>query len=161
MRIGLKYWLPALAWAALISFLSTEGFSSDHTKPIIVGFLQRLLPWLSAAGLELVHVLIRKSAHVAEYSVFSLLLFRSLRGRRRGWRFDWALSAIVIAGVYGALDETHQIFVPGRGASPWDALLDTAAAAAAQLCLWLAVRRRAGDPAEVLGAADRTERVRG
>jgi len=33
---------------------------------------------------------------------------------------------------YAALDEAHQFFVPGRGGSPVDVLLDSAGAAMAQ-----------------------------
>jgi VanZ family protein len=44
---------------------------------------------------------------------------------------------VVIVLGYAALDEFHQVFVPSRHASPWDALLDTTGAAAAQVVLWL------------------------
>jgi len=45
--------------------------------------------------------------------------------------------AVIIAAGYASLDEFHQSFVASRTASPWDALLDTTGAAAAQVVLWL------------------------
>ena len=99
-----------------------------------------MFPHASAETLELMHVVIRKSAHLTEYFIFSIFLMRGLRGKDRGWKLRWAIWAVVIAAGYAALDEFHQSFVPSRTASPWDALLDTAGASAAQVVLWLRIR---------------------
>jgi VanZ family protein len=133
----LKNWLPAIAWACLISFLSTDVFSSDHTSVFIIPILHRLIPQASAETLELMHAIIRKSAHLTEYFIFSILLIRALRGQENGWKLRWAIWAVVIAAGYASFDEFHQSFVPSRTASPWDALLDTAGASVAQVVLWL------------------------
>jgi VanZ family protein len=132
-----KNWLPAIAWACLISFFSTDVFSSDHTSRFIIPALHLLIPRASAETLELLHVIIRKSAHLTEYFILSVLLTRGLRGQERGWRMRWAIWAVVLAAGYASLDEFHQSFVPSRTASPWDALLDTLGASAAQVYLWL------------------------
>lgn len=79
---------------------------------------------------------IRKAAHVLEYFLFSLLLFRLIRGKGRGWQLRWAIMALAIAAGYSAFDEFHQSFVPSRTASRWDSLLDTFGAAAGQVVLW-------------------------
>jgi VanZ family protein len=60
-----------------------------------------------------------------------------LRGEDRGWKLRWAIWAVVIAAGYASFDEFHQSLVPSRTASPWDALLDTLGASAAQVSLWL------------------------
>jgi VanZ family protein len=39
------------------------------------------------------------------------------------------------------LDEVHQIFVPSRGPSPWDSLLDSTGALVALFVLFLLYRR--------------------
>ena len=83
------------------------------------------------------HFAIRKSAHLTEYFIFSLFFCTALRGKERGWTLRWAIWAIAIAAGYAALDEFHQSFVPSRTASPWDSLLDTVGASAAQIVLWL------------------------
>jgi VanZ family protein len=132
-----KNWLPAIAWAWLISFLSTDVFSSDHTSVFIIPVLHRLIPQASAETLELMHAIIRKTAHLTEYFIFSILLIRALRGQESGWKLRWAIWAVVLAAGYASFDEFHQSFVPSRTASPWDALLDTAGASVAQVVLWL------------------------
>jgi VanZ family protein len=137
-----KNWLPAIAWAGVISSLSTDPFSSEHTSRFIIPVLRWLFPHWSNDTLELMHGIIRKSAHVTEYFIFSIFLLRALRGKNRDWTLRWAVWAVVIAAGYAALDEFHQSFVPSRTASPWDALIDTVGASAAQAVLWLWHSRR-------------------
>jgi len=133
----LRPWLPAIAWAVVISAASTDALSSAHTSLIFVPALRWLFPHASLETIERMHFFIRKSAHFTEYFVFSLLLFRGMRGENRGWQLRWAIYALVIAAGYSALDEFHQWFVPSRTASPWDSLLDTVGAASAQVVLGL------------------------
>jgi VanZ family protein len=132
-----KIWLPAIAWALLISVLSTDAFSSEHTSAFIIPALHWLFPHAGAENLHLIHAVIRKCAHLTEYFIFSIFLLQVLRGKDRGWTLRWAIWVVVIVLGYAALDEFHQVFVPSRHASPWDALLDTAGAAVAQVVLWL------------------------
>lgn len=138
-----KAWIPAVAWAVLIFFLSTDRFSSAHTSQTVSPLLRWLLPHASDATLEAVHIFVRKCAHVAEYFVFGLLLLHALRTPQSGWNTRWALLAILLAGLYACSDEFHQIFVPSRGPSLWDVLIDTAAASAAQLAAWMWMKRKA------------------
>jgi VanZ family protein len=141
--LRLLAWLPAILWAALISYASTDTFSEAHTSLIILPILRWLMPHASAATLEYAHTFIRKGAHFTEYFIFSVLLMRAVRGDRRGWQLRWALAALALAAGYSALDEFHQSFVPSRSASPWDSLLDTAGAAAAQAAVWFRARVQA------------------
>jgi VanZ family protein len=153
LLLRLRAWLPSILWAALISFASTDIFSEAHTSQIILPILHRLLPQASAVTLEQVHVFVRKSAHFTEYFIFSVFLLRAVRGDRGGWQLRWALAALALAAGYSALDEFHQSFVPSRTASPWDSLLDTAGAAAAQAAMWFRARfdaARAGSADERL-----------
>ncbi len=138
----LRPWVPALLWAVLISYASTDAFSSSHSSLIIIPALHWLFPSASAATLEGIHFFIRKSAHFIEYFIFSVLLMRGARGKEPGWKLKWAIWALLIAACYSALDEYHQSFVPSRTASRWDSLLDTTAAAVAQVALWLWFRIR-------------------
>jgi VanZ family protein len=139
-----KNWLLPVAWACLISVLSTDEFSSEHTSHFIIPVLHWLFPRASAQSLNLLHYVIRKMAHVTEYFIFGILIFPGLRGKDRGWKLRWAIWAVVIACGYAALDEFHQMFVPSRTASPWDALLDTTGATAGQvvLSLWHSSRAK-------------------
>ncbi len=141
--LTLRAWFFAIVWAGFISWFSTAEFSAESTSRFILPFLHWLLPRASPPTLQELHFLVRKCAHVAEYFILSLLLLRAIRGRRSGWRWNWALAAVAIALGYASLDEIHQSIVPGRTASPYDSMLDTAGAALAQMVWWLTSRVRA------------------
>jgi VanZ family protein len=133
-------WLPAIGWAMLISWASTDVFSSLHTSRFILPALHWLFPNAGIEILEQLHFYIRKTAHFTEYFLFSLLLMRAVRGKNQGWQLGWAIWTLAIAAGYSALDEYHQAFVASRTASPWDSLIDTTGAAIAQAVLWLWMR---------------------
>jgi VanZ family protein len=136
-RSRITNWIPAIGWAVVISGLSTDTFSSEHTSVFIVPALRWLFPHAAIETIELMHAVIRKMAHLTEYFILSILLMRALRGQDRGWKLLWAIWAIAIATGYACFDEFHQSFVPSRTASPWDALLDATGASAAQIAIWL------------------------
>jgi VanZ family protein len=136
----LRAWWPAMLWAAVIFSASTDTFSSDHTSRIIVPMLHWLFPSLSLASLDLAHHVIRKCAHVAEYFIFLLLVYRGVRGAHRGWRWSSGFAAWFLVAGYSALDEIHQSFVASRGASAWDSLLDSTAALFALMVVFLFYR---------------------
>jgi VanZ family protein len=140
-RRRLGPWIAAGLWAVWIFIASTGRFGSAHTSRFIVPFLRWLLPSASQSTLEALHHAIRKCAHVAEYFVFSVLLWLGIRSEAGQWEFRWALWAVVIAGAYAATDEFHQIFVPGRGASVHDVMIDICGATVAQIVIWLWMRR--------------------
>jgi VanZ family protein len=71
-----------------------------------------------------------------EFGVFSVTVFRALRGPRAGWRLNWALLTFLIAVSYAVLDEFHQSYVRLRHASPADIGIDTLGAVLAQLVVW-------------------------
>jgi VanZ family protein len=86
--------------------------------------------------LHLMHVGIRKMAHVTEFGLFSITVFHGIRGGRFGWRFSWAVGTLVIAVIYSGLDEWHQSFVPLREARARDVAIDTLGAVLAQTLVW-------------------------
>jgi len=131
----LRPWLPAIVWAMVIFWASTDMFSASRTSVIIIPFLRALFPHASSETIERLHYFIRKLGHFTEYFWLSLFLFRGMRGENGGWQLRWAIWALVIAAGYSALDEFHQSFVPSRTASPWDSLLDTTGAGAGQVVL--------------------------
>ena len=133
----LRDWIPAILVAAMISSFSTQYFSDQQTSRIIVPFLHWLLPWADARLLHLMHVGIRKLAHVTEFAVFSIAVFHGIRGHRSGWRWGWALSTLLIAAAYAGVDEFHQSFVAFRHSSPRDVAIDTLGALLAQGMVWL------------------------
>jgi len=133
-------WWPALGWAALISFFSSGYFGGEYTSRFILPFLQWLLPDATLETLWQLHWLVRKAAHFVEYCLLSLFVLRGLRGGTAGWRWRWAVWAVLISAGYAGVDEIHQHFVPGRGAAVEDVLLDSAGAVVGQLLALLWIR---------------------
>jgi len=111
------YWLPVALWMGLIFFLSSQ-------------------PSLPRAPDDVLDVLMKKSAHFAEYFVLAALLSRAVTAR---WTLDWRATALVfgIVVAYAISDEFHQRFVSGRTPSPWDVGIDALGAAAALAVLRL------------------------
>jgi hypothetical protein len=138
----LRYWGPVAIWAVVISGASTGKFSSEKTAGHIVPFLHWLFPHASWETIFEMHHLIRKGGHVFEYFVFALLVFYAIRAGRRGWSASWVWITLAGVACYAGVDEFHQSFVPGRGASVWDALLDTSAGALGMLMVWARWRRK-------------------
>ena len=135
-------WWPAIVWSCVIFTMSTDSFSAEHTKSFLEPPLRWLIPGLAQGTYDYLQHLIRKCAHFSEYFVYFVLLYRAVRGRHSGWRWSWGLSALLIAAAYSLSDEFHQVFVPSRGPSIYDSLLDTVGACVALVALWLWLRRQ-------------------
>jgi VanZ family protein len=69
-------------------------------------------------------------AHLVAFSLLGLLAYWALEGVPRAARL-----AVVLTAVFGATDEWHQAFTPGRHADVEDVVLDTVAAAVA-IVVW-------------------------
>lgn len=136
-----RYAWPALLWALAIFLFSTVFFSASHTGTIIIPILHFLIPSAPQASLEHWHLLLRKFGHISEYFILCGLIFRALRENRPGWALEWAVWAVVLASLYAATDEFHQIFVPGRTPAIHDVIIDTCGALLAQICLFWWLRR--------------------
>ncbi len=108
----LTVWLPVVAWAAVIFALSS-------------------VPSLST-GLGWWDTVLRKGAHLTEYAILGVLLYRA---------FDRETPALAAGIAYAASDELHQHFVRGRHASPVDVGIDAVGVALGML-VWLRMRER-------------------
>lgn len=138
----LTYWLPAIFIAILISFFSTHYFSGEETEKVLFPLLHRLFPTASAHTVRLMHIGIRKAAHVTEFGVFSVAVFHGIRANRSGWKLQWAVLTLLIALGYAGLDEWHQSFVPLREARVRDVLIDASGALLAQAFVWVYAKVR-------------------
>jgi len=138
----LRYWIPAVIVAVLISVFSTHYFTPEQTGRVIVPVLRWFLPHASANMIRHLHFGIRKLAHVAEFGVFSVFVFRAIRGPRTGWQLNWALLTLVLATSYAMFDEFHQRYVPLRHSSPKDITIDGSGALLAQLIVWWYAKRK-------------------
>jgi len=140
----------------LIFSASADSQSYQHSAALFAPLLHWLFPQLSEDRIELLHHLFRKTAHLTEYAVLALLLWRAIHHTRRppvapkrlvspksddggsesGWRWDEAGLSLAIVFVYAASDEFHQIFVFSRTALVSDVCIDTCGGATGLLLLW-------------------------
>jgi VanZ family protein len=98
------------------------------------------------AGSDNAFFAISKLVHVVEYGMLGLLLLRALHGSGGGVGMSLrlaVLAAVLGSGLFGALDELRQSFVPNRTPRLADVVLDTAAALVAALLAAGLVRLRA------------------
>ena len=94
MKKFLYYWLPVVAYASLIFYLSSlPGIPEPILKVTKETFI----------------------LHMIEYAILSILLFRAFVNSNKTMLKNKAIFlAIFIATLYGITDEFHQFFVPGR-----------------------------------------------
>ncbi|HWA52076.1 MAG TPA: VanZ family protein [Patescibacteria group bacterium] len=76
-----------------------------------------------------------KTAHVIEYAILAVLLFRALRQEKINVT-EAVIYAILIAGFYGFTDEFHQSFTAHRTTRLRDVFIDTIGATAGVLIVW-------------------------
>lgn len=123
---------PMVAWMVFVFCMSTQLGSSANTGAILEPILRWFDPKISSAAIEHIHFLVRKTAHVTEYAILALLVLRALRILRElpANRWSWSLAAVALAisAAYATTDEIHQIFVPTRGPSVHDVLIDSVGA---------------------------------
>lgn len=95
------YWVPVILYAGVIFYFSSIPIAG--------------LPGPGPAAIR------DKYWHLAEFFVLAGLILRAWRGYR--WKHAYYF-AILFAILYGALDELHQLFVPGRVMSVVDLVMD-------------------------------------
>lgn len=130
MRLFLRDWLPLLIWVVVMFIGSTDLLSADHTSRFIVPMLLWLKPDASPETVRAVAFAIRKCAHLCEYAILALLLWRALHGSLpRPMRMPTLFGAVLLGcAVFAASDEFHQSFTSSRTASVRDVFLDVVGA---------------------------------
>lgn len=131
---------------SLIFTASGDPKSFQHSSRLLAPILHWLFPRWPDENVNLIFIAARKCAHLTEFAVLALLLWRALRqpvkNDPRPWR--WPEARLVLLGVmlYAASDEFHQSFVPTRDARILDVLIDTSGGALGLLLLWVNGLRR-------------------
>lgn len=104
------FFLLATCWAGLIVFLSAR--TGAQTPP-----MPHPVDWV---------------VHSGAFGVLSFLICLGFGDSKRAWL------AVVLVSCFGASDEIHQYFTPGRSCTVSDWLADTSGASAAAMGWWLA-----------------------
>lgn len=116
-RRFILYWLPALAWAAVI-LVSTS------------------LPRVPVPAVEGGD----KLAHLGAYGILGLLLMRALSCTADLSSLRGAAATVAWGAAFGAFDELHQIPLPGRGADVRDWLADLVGLTLGAALAWVIYR---------------------
>jgi VanZ family protein len=151
------WWLLWLIWVAKIFWLSTDSFSSEVTSPFLATLLEYLHIHLEPAAFRVLHTIVRKSAHLFEFAVFTFLLYRALsNGGGLVWRPRIAGWCLLIAVVGSFADEFHQLFSRTRGPSFTDCTIDIAGAVMAVLVIRSITNYRSTQQARLASKPERT-----
>jgi len=151
----LRAWWPAAIWLGLITFESTDYMSAQNTGSMLYALLTRLFGPINLYDFLYWHHYLRKAGHVVGYGILALLLLRGFRetfSGREPWLARPAMLAWLGTAFVAAMDEWHQSYIPSRGASVRDVILDSTAGLMALLILLLLVRQR--PPAAVPAGSD-------
>ena len=118
---------------------SSSILSGSNTSTFLVQPMRWLFPTASDSTLQLAHLLIRKAGHLTEYAILAWLAARAFRtSSNELLHRRWFLVALMLVVIYSLSDEFHQSFVPSRGASIYDCMIDTVGGLA--MLAFLAVR---------------------
>lgn len=119
----LRPWLPAVIWVGTIFILSSQPAVVPGERKVA------LLP-------------LDKWAHLAAFGLLAALVIFALRRAHNLTLPRTAALAIILASAYGAVDEWHQVLVPGRWCSLGDWIADATGAALVGLTWYLYESRR-------------------
>ena len=131
-----QYWIPVLLMLLVQYTFSTSAFSSDETSRFVVPLLKALLHNPTSEQLQFWHHVVRKAAHVTEYCILGLLVYRA-------FKVDIAkpskvrILTVAFVAAAATLDEFHQSFVPSRGSSIFDVGWDCIGGLIAIMLLWI------------------------
>jgi len=140
-----RRWAPLILWMMLIFSASTAAGAPRVSS----FFLRPLLLWLDPSmkphTFAIIHLCVRKTAHLTEYAILGWLAFRVGHHEPALARSTLAAqvsAAVIFCAAYATTDEFHQRYAPERQASAGDVLIDTAGAAAAIMATAAQTRRR-------------------
>ena len=121
----IKSWLAVLIWMGIIfSFSCQNDTQSGGLSEEIMLFLARLIHRLApgaSLNLDILHLIVRKTAHFTIYFILGILVANALHpSSKQKW-----LIAFAACVLYALSDELHQLFVPGRVFSLTDVGIDS------------------------------------
>ena len=136
-----RAWWPVAVGVAVIALESTTWGGADHTSGPLRWLVEHVFGPVGDDQWEIVHHYIRKTGHFVGYGLLCLTWLRAWWLSIPRFRFfKDAELALLGTAVVASCDEFHQRFLPNRGSSPWDVLLDCCGATAMLLVTWVVLR---------------------
>lgn len=135
----------AIASAIMIIFIwgnsTVPGTGSSALSQSVVAAVRAALEGVGLPSAWVTNFLVRKCGHFLEYAVLGVLVSQALEPGRGSFRRS--LPAIVfILVLVPCIDESIQLFIPGRSGQVTDVLLDVCGAAAGVVLRTVVVRRK-------------------
>ena len=142
IRVTSRGRLVALVlWALFIWGNSlVPGDASAGESLVLLDLVRPVFEALGVTDVDLMHTIVRKAAHFTEYLVLAVLAVRALG--------QSPAPVVALLGIcVPCIDETIQLFVPGRVGAVTDVMIDVAGFAAGALLAHLVsrLRRAKGD----------------
>lgn len=127
-----KMWLGVCLALGVVTLLiwGNSMRTSTQSAQQSGSLLAFLMPWLTALGIqpEGFHTILRKLAHFSEYGLLGVLWTMELWLGPRSEKRRGTMERLSFCMLTAFLDETIQLFVPGRSGEIRDVWIDTAGA---------------------------------
>ena len=117
-------WTMLVLWMCFIFYMSSRsGSESQEQSDLVLSILNFLGLQLNESIKNIASFIVRKTAHVTEYMILYILIFRVVTLYSNTKKSK--LIALLCMVLYASTDEIHQLFVPGRSGMVRDVFIDS------------------------------------
>ena len=154
-------WLAVICAIAFVAFTSTTLMSGYHTQFVVNYLWNAIFGHWHYDDAGFVNFAGRKVGHFFGYGTIGLMFRRAWDNTLRAWMLSLSGNFALLSSILGivstfalaSLDEWHQMYLPQRHGSMFDALLDCLGATFLTLAIWAIrsiQRRRSADAVRML-----------
>lgn len=134
-----------ILYAIFIFILSSKSNLGDPIEILDINILRSIFHFIEDIDMKFIlypfWIFYRypdKAMHMILYVGFGILIYYTLNNSsNQNFKKHAFLLAIIIGSIYGASDEFHQSFVPGRSANIWDFGADVLGVTTAQTIIFI------------------------
>lgn len=116
-------WFLVLLQMGIIFYFSHQPAEVSRQQSAVISEGIGLIKDGDCCNIGIFPGLVRKGAHFGLYTILGLLLKLLLSRKKKSFSF---VAPWLVGTIYGISDEVHQCFVPGRGMSLFDMIIDSA-----------------------------------
>ncbi|MBS6602005.1 MAG: VanZ family protein [Clostridium sp.] len=117
-------WTMLVLWMCFIFYMSSRsGSESQEQSDLVLSILNFLGLQLNESIKNIASFIVRKTAHVTEYMILYILIFRVVTLYSNTKKSK--LIALFCMVLYASTDEIHQLFVSGRSGMVRDVFIDS------------------------------------
>ena len=117
-------WTMLVLWMCFIFYMSSRsGSESQEQSDLVLSILNFFGLQLNESIKNIASFIVRKTAHVTEYMILYILIFRVVTLYSNTKKSK--LIALFCMVLYASTDEIHQLFVSGRSGMVRDVFIDS------------------------------------